>query len=163
MKKVYLAAIIAVFGLIRPNHLLAQTKLNQIELIKQFISNWKVESGKDTTVLWEIKSYGTGLECNFRYVIKDAIFTEGRQIWEYDNKTDKFILTSATEGIEAGNSALWFTSKDKSIIVPLNEIADPQNASFRLEMEFKSPGMFLQSTIVNNKVLNTDTFHRINN
>ena len=48
-----------------------QPKLDQIELFKQFIGLWKGEVGKDTTEFWEVKSYGTGLECNYKYVAKD--------------------------------------------------------------------------------------------
>lgn len=160
MKKFFLTAVITF--LIWPTLLQAQTKLNQIEQVKQFVGNWKVVVGKDTTAYWEIKILGDGLDCNFKYVTNAKSFLEGKQIWEYDKKTDKFILTSATTGLEAGSSALWFTSKNKSMIVPVSDAADPAKAIFRLEMEFKSPYILLQSTIVNNKILKTDTFNRTN-
>ena len=159
MKKVCLTLIIVLFLLSGATRLQAQTtqtKLNQIELIKQFIGNWKGEIGKDTTAFWEIKSNGTGIECNFKYVTKDKIIMEGSQLWAYDNKIEKFIF-------EAGNSALWFTSKNISVLVQSNEMADPDRAISKLEMEFKSPDVFLQRSIVNKNIIKTDTYNRIKN
>jgi hypothetical protein len=141
----------------------AGTKLNQVELIKQFISNWKGEVGKDTTAFWEIKSNGTGLECHYKYVTKDNMIFEGNQLWGYDKKTDKFILTSSSGGMDAGSSGLWFTSKEKCLLTSFNDMSDPDKASFKMETEFKSPDMFTQKTIVNNKIIKTTTFNRVKN
>ena len=166
MKKFCLTVIISVSLLIWTNRLQAQntlTKLNQVELIKQFINNWKGEIGRDTTAFWEIKSNGTGLECNFKYVTKDKIVMEGKQLWVYDKKVDKFILSSPTNGMDNWISGLWFTSKNKSLIVPFSDISNPEKASVILEMEFKSPDMFIQKTIVNNKIVKTDAYNRIKN
>lgn len=139
----------------------AGTKLNQVELIKQFISNWKGEIGKDTTAVWEIKSSGTGLACHFKYVTKDKMIMEGNQLWSYDQKVDKFILTSVTEGMDTGSSSLWFISKDKCLITSFSDISNPDKASFKIETEFKSPEMFIQNTIVNNKIIKTTTYNRV--
>ena len=166
MKNSSIITTIAVFLSICLNGLQAQTtstNLNQVELIKQFISNWKGEVGKDTTAYWEIKSNGTGLECNFRYVTKDKMIMEGKQLWAYDKKVDKFILSSATAGMDAGTSGLWFTSKNKCIIIAFSDISNPEKASFKMETEFKSPDIFTQKTIVNNNILKTVTYNRVKN
>lgn len=166
MKKICLTAIISVSILICSNRLQAQTtltNLNQVELIKQFVSNWKGEIGKDTIAFWEIKSNGTGLECNYKYVTKDKMVMEGKQLWVYDKKVDKFILSSATNGMDSWISGFWFTSKNKSIIVPFSDISNPEKAPFILEMEFKSPDMFIQKTVVNNNTVKTDTYNRVKN
>ena len=166
MKKICLSVVISVSLLIGSNRLQAQdtgTKLNQVELIKQFASNWRGEIGKDTTAFWEIKSNGSGLECNYRYVAKDKMVMEGKQLWVYDKKVDKFMLSSATNGMDSWISGFWFTSKNKSIIVPFSYISNPEKAPFILEMEFKSPEMFIQKTIVNNSIVKTDTYNRVKN
>jgi hypothetical protein len=166
MKKFYLTAIIFAFLLIWSNRLQAQgigTKLNQAELVKQFIGNWKTETGKDTTAFWVIKTNGTGIDCDFKYLTKDIMIFEGKQVWDYDQKADNFILASGTDGMEAGSSVLWFTSKNKSRIIMTSDISDPENASFKLEMEFRSPDMFIQTTIQNNKIVKTATFNRVKN
>jgi hypothetical protein len=166
MKTFYLTAMISVSLLIWSDRVQAQgtgTKLNQVELIKQFISNWKAEIGKDTTAFWDIKSSGTGLECNFKYVTKDKMIMEGNQLWSYDQKTDKFILSSATNNMDAGSASLWFTSKDKCLITSFSDTSNPDKGSFKIETEFKSPDMFVQKMIVNNKVINTTTYNRVKN
>lgn len=166
MKKIYLTAIISVSLLFCSNRMQAQTnltKLNQVELLKQFISNWKGEVGKDTTAFWEIKSNGTGIECNFRYVTNGKMIMEGKQLWGYDNKVDKFILSSTINGMDTGTLGLWFTSKNKCMITAFSDISNPEKASFKLETEFKSPDMFIQKTIVNNNFNKTVTFNRVKN
>jgi hypothetical protein len=164
MKKFFLTILISVPILVCSNCLQAQnsgTKLNQVELIKQFINNWMGEVGKDTTVFWEIKLNGTGLECNFRYVSLGKMIMEGKQIWEYDQKVDKFILSSIT-GMDSGSAKLWFTSKNKCII-QFSDISSPGQASIKIETEFKSPDTFTQKTIVNNNIVKTDTYSRVKN
>ena len=166
MKKIYLTAIISVSLLICSNGLKAQstlTRLDQVELIKQFVGNWNGDTGKDTTVFWEIKFNGTGLECSFRYLTKDKIILEGKQLWGYDKKVDKFILSSATNGMDAGPSSLWFTSKTKCIIIAFSDISNPDKATFKIETEFKSPDVFIQKTVINNNIVKTDTFNRVKN
>jgi len=170
--KTFLTTSIAVFLSICLNALQAQTpqtKLNQVELMKQFVNNWKGEIGKDTTAFWDIKFNGTGLECNFKYVTKGNTVMEGKQLWEYDKKIDKFILSSftngtdtrtSTNGADTWASGFWFTSKNKSIIIPFDNISNPEKAPYKLEMEFKSPDMFIQKTIVNNNIVKTDTYTR---
>jgi hypothetical protein len=166
MKKIYLTAIISVSLLIWSDRLQAQTtqaKLNQAELIKQLTGNWKGEVGKDTTAFWEIKYSETGLECNFKFITKDKMVMEGKQLWVYDKKADKFIFSSMATGMNSGTLGLWFTSKSKYLIVPLEDISNPEKASFKIEGEFKSPEIFIQKSVVNNKIIKTDTFNRVKN
>ncbi len=75
---------------------------------------------------------------------------------------NSFYLLSLT-GMDSGTHGLWFTSKSKFIIIPLSDISNPEKASFKLDTEFKSPDMFIQKTIVNNKIVKTDTFNRVKN
>jgi hypothetical protein len=166
MKKNYLTAMICLSLLICSNKMQAQgmeTKLNQVELVKQFSGNWKGEAGKDTTAFWEIKFNGPAMECNFKYVTKNITVMEGKQLWEYDKKTDSFILAPATNGMDNGSLNLWFTSKNKCIIIPSGDISDPEKATFKLDNEFKSPDMFIQKTIVKNNIVKTDTYNRSKN
>jgi len=164
MKKFYEIIIVFVSLLTCADRLQGQgtvTKPDQLQLIKRFINNWKGETGKDTTALWEIKSYGSGIECNFRYVANGKTFMEGKQHWEYDKKGDKFILSSNTAGMETGS--LWFTSGDKCIIIPSVDMPNPEEEQFEIETEFKSADRFIQKTIVNKKVVNTVIYDRVKN
>jgi len=136
-----------------------QTKLNQVELIKQFIGNWKVEIGKDTTAFYDIKPYGTGLDCNFKHVTKGKIFVEGKELWGYDKASDKMIV--AYEGMDMELLVLWFTSKSKCVFILYKDISNPEKASFKLDTEFKSPDMYLQTKLVNDKPVLNLTYKRI--
>ncbi len=63
MKKFCLTISIAVFLLICTNELQAQTtqtKLNQVELMKQLEGSWTGEIGKDTIDNYNFKPVGTG-------------------------------------------------------------------------------------------------------
>ena len=73
MKKFYLTTVIAVFLLIFSNEIQAQTttnRLNQTELIKQFLGSWQTSFGKDTVEIWETQQYGNALVMNVSTTIK---------------------------------------------------------------------------------------------
>jgi|WetSurSiteA1Bulk_404760.scaffolds.fasta_scaffold10506_2 hypothetical protein len=164
MKNYYLSSMITACLLILSNGIKAQNanaKLNQVDLIKQFVSNWKGEVGKDTTAFWNIKSSGDGLECTFKYVTIDKIFMEGTQQWKYDKKTDKFILSSPNSGMDNTTSGLWFTSRNLCLII--SDIDNPEKATYKIETEFKSPDTFIQKTMVNGSIVKTVTYNRVKN
>ena len=136
-------------------------QLNQVELHKQYIGNWKSEMGKDTTFYWNGKPYGTGLECYFKLVAKGNIVIEGKQIWAYDRKADKFILSELNKGVDNGIYPSYFVSENKCKMLPIGDISNPTNASLKWEDEFKSPDIFLHKTIVDNNIVKTDTYTRV--
>ena len=60
MKTFCLTSIIAAFLLFCVNGIQAQTtqtKLNQSELIQQFLGTWQHNLGKDTIEVWEVQQY----------------------------------------------------------------------------------------------------------
>ena len=138
-----------------------QPNLNQTELIKQFIGSWKFDSGKDTTGFSEFKPFGTGLEGYWKIVTKGKIVTEGKQLGGYDKKIDKFVYVNLEKGKDIEILALWFISTTKYITTNYSDIANLEKASFKVEGEFKSPNLQTQTTIINGKPLNPDTYTRI--
>jgi len=68
MNTFFKSLLILIFFLISIDRTQAQTigetKLDQIELMKQFVGRWKCELGKDTVVIGENIAFGTGLVCN---------------------------------------------------------------------------------------------------
>jgi len=164
MKIFCLATIIVVFLLICTNRTQAQTsqaKLNQVELIKQFVGSWKVDIAEDTTCFWEARLFGTGLEGNIKYVTKGKSIEEGKQLLGYDKSTDKFIDAELMKGKDIKIFAVWFISKKKCVILLYRDISNPEQASFKEELEFKTPDIFLETIIVNNKPDKTYTFTRV--
>ena len=166
--KIFCSTItIAVFLLICTNRMLAQssqTKLNQVELMKQFVGSWKVEETKDTTFFWDAKSYGTGLEGNYKTVTLGKTVTEGKFLQGYDKKTDKSIYVELSSGMhqDVDINATWFITKTKYKYIPLNDVSNYEKASYKIEGEFKSPDMFVETTIKNSKTTKIETYTRIN-
>jgi hypothetical protein len=164
MKKICLNAMIAVSLLICSNGLQAQTtptKLNQIELMKQFCGSWKIDFNKDTTSIWHMNSYGTGLEVNYILAAKGKTYLEAKQLWGYDKKIDKYIVVQMIKGMGIEFYALWFTSNNKYIMLPYIDISNPEKASVKWEAEFKSPDVCVETYSVNNKPIKTYSIIRV--
>lgn len=166
MKILCSSITIAVFLLICTSRIQAQTaqpKLNQVELMKQFVGSWKVQESKDTTFFWEAKSYGTGLEGNYKTVTLGKTVTEGKFLQGYDKKTDKSIYVELSSGMDqdVDINATWFISKSKYKYIPLSDVSNYEKASYKIEGEFKSPDMFVETTIKNNKTSKIETYIRI--
>jgi hypothetical protein len=165
MNKICLTTTIAVLLLLSTNGIQAQTtqtKLNQVELNKQFLGTWKAEIGKDTSFIMETKTLYNGFEAYLKTETKGKILMEGKSILGYDKKTDKLMdayINSNNPNIIL--MAAWFTSANTCEEVLLKDISDPENATFKLAFEFKSPDLFTQTTIRNKKTVRTDTYRRV--
>ena len=48
-----------------------------------------------------------------------------------------------------------------NVMLSYNDISNPDNASMKYEVEFKSPDILVQTTIVNNKTVKIDTMTRV--
>ena len=134
--------------------------LNQVELMKQMVGTWKLESVKDTTIYFDFKPYGTGLEGTLKWMNKGKMVTEAKQLWGYDSKIDKFTISMMVKGTDMEIIAFWFTSKSKFIVIPYSDISNPETASWKYEGEFKSPDVYIETLIVNKKAVKTDTYNR---
>jgi hypothetical protein len=136
-------------------------ELNQVELMKQFLGSWKCDFGNDTTGLWEAKLFGTGIEGYWKYGTKGKILYEMKQLWGYDKKIDKYFEANLGKGEDIEILETWFISNNKYIVIPYSDIANPDNPSFKIEGEFKSPNVFAQTWIINGKPRKPDTYTRI--
>jgi hypothetical protein len=136
-------------------------ELNQIELMKQVIGNWKCNLGKDTIEYLEYKYFGTGLDCYFKFVTKGKTFSEARILWGYDKGTDKLIGTRLAKEGDITLYGGWFTSNNIFKFVNYNDINSPETASTKYEVIFKSSDLWEQTTIVNNTPTITFTYVRI--
>jgi hypothetical protein len=164
MKKIYLTTAIAVFLLFCLNGLQAQTtqaKLNQVELNNQLIGSWKSEYAKDTTGFIDFTTYGTGIDANIRYVSKGKTFMEVRIIWGYDKTLDKMVGLQQVKGGDVNLLSGQFISKNKYVLVNHKDISNPEKASWKIEGDFKSPNLLIETTIVNNKPVITHTLTRV--
>jgi hypothetical protein len=138
-----------------------QTKLNQVELLKQWKGYWKAEIGKDTVFIMDCKSFHDGLDTYIKIETKGKIIGEKRTLMGYDKKNDKCIeaIIDDTKP-ELVIFECWHTSPNKMIEVYLEDIANLENAKNIWTFELKSPDLFIWTYLVNNKVISIWTFHR---
>ena len=165
MKKLVLTTIVVFFSVCYFG-IQAQTtqpQLNQIELLKQLQGNWKCDITKDTTEFWDGKSYGTGVYADFKYVSKDKIILEGKQLYGYDKKVDKIIFTVLVKGMDIQMGELRFTTNNICEVIPYSDILKLEKAPYKVEVEFQSADIMLYKTIVNNNIIKTVTFVRVKN
>jgi hypothetical protein len=164
MKQFCLTTLIVVFLLICLNGLQAQTaqsQLNQVELLKQFLGTWKSEIAKDTIIIGDYTPFGTAVESNLQIVTKGKILDSWKRFCGYDKKNDKLIIAKLMKSspvIEI--SEFWFTSKNTGEGVVIQDISHPENTTTKWKIEFKSPDFFVQTTLQNNKIVAVRTFTR---
>lgn len=134
-------------------NLSAQTKLNQVELMKQFIGTWKSEPFGGSAMIIEYTPYGNSIVGNAKIVSQDTALDNKKYFFGYDEKNDKIIISTLyyhTPIIET--TANWFISKDIMNSVPYQDISNPENAAMKWKFEFKSPDKFVITTLQNNIV-----------
>ena len=103
----------------------AQTKLNQAELMRQFLGTWK---------------------------------SEMKSLISYHKKNDKLIEADLMKGSDIMVYAFWFKLKNTCIEIPYEYIADPEKASVKWNIEFKSPDSLVQTMAKDNKIVQVMTF-----
>lgn len=161
MKITYKTLLIVLFFLINTNGMKAQTtetKLDQVELMKQFIGTWKGEFGENSIFICENKQFASGVISNSHITTNGKIIESVAQLYGYDSKTDKFIIAELKESspvIEICST--WFTSLNTGKII----ITNPIDAPLHFEFEFKNSNTLEQTAIQDNKVVNKIILKRI--
>jgi hypothetical protein len=141
MKKLSSTTLIFVFLLFLSNGIHAQatqTKLNQVELAKQFLGTWQSNTGKDTIQMWEGKLYGKAVIINVYMVIKGNKSDSYMSCFGYDDRDDKLkgynLMTNADFGTWIG----VFTT-DKIFKGDGLDSFKPETILWKAEFEFKTP------------------------
>jgi hypothetical protein len=167
MKKIYSITIGVVLAVICMNGLYAQTgtDLNQAELMKQFVGTWENRSIKDTVYTAEFRPYGNaGLEFNLKSFTQGKQWMEMKQLWGYDKKSDKIVTAGfAKDSPDFMLQTLRFTAKNKCEQVPFESASNPDQASFKVVFDIKSPDVVLREEFVNNKSIGIETYTRVKN
>jgi ketosteroid isomerase-like protein len=136
--------------------------LNQLELHKQFVGSWKGEMAKDTTIFWDVKPYGTGMECYFKSVSKGKIVMDGKQLWGYDTGAGKFTMAEMMKGVDNAIYSTWFDSKSTCTMQYYKPVTTTANGvNWEWKIEFKNPDMFVETILKNNKPTQTITMNRV--
>jgi hypothetical protein len=70
-------------------------------------------------------------------------------------------MSEMIKGMDNSIYLSWFTSNNKVTMLSYGDISNPDNASTKWDVEFKSPDLFVEKMIVNGKLLKTFTMTRI--
>lgn len=135
-----------------------QPKLNQVELMKQFLGTWKCELGRDTFLISETRPFGTGMIARSRIFTKNIVLDSLIQLYGYDSKADKYIvseLIKSAPSVEICNT--WFTTANEGEVLIIN----PDNAPVRFKFEFKTPDFLMQTATKDGKVVKVVTAVRM--
>jgi hypothetical protein len=163
MKKLCFTTTISLLLLICFNGLQAQTtqtKLNQVELMKQFIGTWKSVE-KDTTFIWECKSFGEVLEFTIKDETKGKVTIGAKSVMGYDKENDRLIDSVIQDNSpEIFLCPCWFTSTNAFTQIMGKDIPNPEKANLKWTVEFTSPDSFVVTEIKNNKTTFANTYHR---
>jgi len=161
MKSFCITILIAIFFSISIKETYAQTtqtQLNQVELMKQFIGTWECELGKNTIYNSENKPFGNGMACTIQVITNGEIVESVKQLFGYDNKTDKYIvaeLIKSTSVIEIGTA--WFVSEHTGEIVT----SDSDSETIKFNFEFKTPDLIKETATLDNDIVVEMEFNRI--
>ena len=139
----------------------ADTKLDQMELMKQFIGSWKYDSPDGSSMIFENIPFGDAMVGNTRFISKDTIFDQNKYLWGYDKKNDKIIIAEIFNNTPVMEiDVVWFTSKNIVEGVLQQDISDPENASIKFKFEFKSQDAFILTVSQNSNVVAALTWNR---
>ena len=157
MNTIFRSFLVAVFQLIIIAEIQAQdvkSKLNQIELMKQFIGTWKCELGRDTFLITQTKPFGTGMISKSKMFTKDNVLDSIIQVFGFDKKADKFIMAELIKSSQAIEiCSTWFTSNKAGEILIIN----PDKAPLKFAFEFKSPTYLVQTATYGDKIVKVIT------
>ena len=138
-----------------------QTKLNQVELMKQYVGTWKAQIALDTAMIFDITPFGKAYEGTLNWIVKGQVINSGKWLWGYDKKRDKFIVEELWKYINPVRiDAYWFTSENTAETVPLYNISNPELSSSKAKLEIKSPDLIIHYFLRDNKVVKTYTYTR---
>jgi len=164
MKKAYLSIAIAVFFLTYTSGIwgqTTQTKLNQAELWNQFNGTWDCEIAKDTIHTFYMEPYGIGWVGWTKITTKDKTLMEGKLLFGYDKELDKIIVARIVKGNDLLLTASWFDPNNRNMRVDFKYASNPEMSPRKFEIEFKTPDLYLEYIIRNNKLVETKTWARV--
>ena len=143
---------------------ITQTKLDQLELMKQCLGVWKGELSKDTIMIMNWTSFGKAIEDNYKIVTKDKILYSRKAIYGYDEKSDKIVVAAISDNSSSIDlMAIWFSSMDTANLVGYQYLSNPEKSNFKMQWILIPPDSAKRIVINNNKVVSVSTFFREKN
>jgi hypothetical protein len=145
------------------NSLQAQTvavKLDQIQLLKQFLGTWRMESTRGDVQIDDFTSFGTSMLCNTKIIHAGKLIFSMKSIWGYDKEKDKILIAQVDSTYPFMTlEERWFTLRN--ILVSEKKIVPDSGDTLSTRFEFQTPDLLLLTTINNNRDIETYKFTRI--
>ena len=115
-----------------------QTKLNQLELVKQFLGTWQTNRGIDTIEVWDCQQYGKSFIINVHQVIKGQKIPKYINNMGFDEKEGKFkgyVLWSD------GTYSTWIGlyNTEKKFLVDMVQDFKPETTYYKFESVADNP------------------------
>lgn len=155
---VLLISLFIVFNMSSLQAQINPPKLDQVELIKKLIGNWKGEFGDNSIFICENKPFANGIISTSQITTNGKIIESVAQLYGYDSKADKYIIAELKESSSVIEiCSIWFTSINTGEII----ITNPNNAPYRFKFEFKTPDTLEQIAIQENKEVSKIVLKRI--
>jgi len=144
MKKKFILVVIV--GLLQFEFFMIQAqttekKLNQVELMKQFLGTWKCNPGRDSVETWIVKSFGNGFEYYATGVYKDKTYWEEKNLWGFNSKSETWMIFIL---YPQGNYATYYGKfiSNNEIVWDGFDISNPEKIIARGGALFSSPDKF---------------------
>ena len=115
-----------------------QTKLDQVELMKQWLGTWQADIGKDTVELWEGKLYGEAVVINVYQIINGKKSDYYLINCGYDKRDDKLKGYNLLPNSHYGTWIGMFTT-DKIFKADMVDTFNSEIVWWKNEVEFKPP------------------------
>lgn len=115
-----------------------QTKLNQVELMKQWLGTWQGDIGKDTVEIWEGRLYGNAVIINVFQVINGKKSDYYLINCGYDKRDDKLKGFNLLPNSQFGTWIGMFTA-DKLFKADMVDSFKPEIVWWKNQVEFKPP------------------------
>jgi hypothetical protein len=164
MKTFNSSTLVSIILLLCTNGILAQTtqpKLNQMELMKEFLGVWKGEIAKDTVMIMNFTSFGKAIENNYKITVKDKILYSGKEIYGYNQKYDKIVVAAIHDNSpQMGLYAAWFSSKDTGNLVGYQYLSNPEKSTYKIQWIIIPPDSSKRIVIQNKNVVSVSTYFR---
>jgi hypothetical protein len=144
MKKTYILLVIAgllVIGLSKTQAQTTQTKLNQVELMKQFLGTWQANAGIDTVEVWEFQQFGKAFILNINRVVKGQKTPLNINSIVFNSELGKFkSFQLSTDGTY--NTWIGLFTTEKKFNVDMVNNSNPEIVWGKIQNVFDNPKEF---------------------
>jgi hypothetical protein len=127
-----------------------QAKLNQIQLLKQFLGTWKTEYSNGNIMISDFTPFGSSMVCNNKIIHADTLIDSSKSLWGLDKNTDKIIFAQVDSSYDyIMIDTCWFTSNNT--LVSSKHVSPDSGDTLGWRYEFKATDLLLFSTINNTR------------